>query len=55
MEYDSIKGRHNRMKRLKSFETQKEGELRGFPISWMKIIDVFLMEGKGKGQERLKI
>ena len=56
MELDSRKkSRRDRMIRSKSFETQEEreigwkeaGELRGFPILWMrKIKDVFQMEGK---------
>ena len=59
------KSRRNRMMRLKSFETQKmrkvglkeAGELKGFPILWIGIIeDVFHMEGKEcKDQEKLKM
>ena len=56
MELDSRKkSRWDRMIRSKSFEMQEvrevgrkeAGELRGFPIMWMGIIeDVFQMEGK---------
>ena len=59
------KSRRNRIMRSKSFETQKvreigrneAGELRGFPILCMGIIeDIFQMEGKKcKVQERLKM
>ena len=66
MELDSRKkSRRDRMMRSKSFETQKvreisrkeAGELRGFPILWMGIIeDVFQMEEKEcTVQERLKM
>ena len=58
MELDSRKkSRRDRMMRSKSFESQevgeidrkKAGELRGFPILWMGIIeDVFQMKGKEK-------
>ena len=59
------KSRRDRMMRSKSFEMQEVGEIgwkeagesRGFPISWMGIIeDVFQMEEKEcKNQERLKM
>ena len=59
------KSRRDKMMRSKSFETQEvrdinrkeAGESRGFPISWMGIIDdVFLMEGKEcNNEERLKM
>ena len=66
MELDSRKkSRRDRMMRSKCFETQEvreigrkeAGESRGFPISWMGIMeDVFQMEEKEcKVQERLKI
>ena len=66
MELDSRKKRRpNRMMRSKSFDTQEvreigrkeAGELRGFPILCMAIIeDVFQMEGKEcEDQERLKM
>ena len=65
MELDSRKkSRRDRMMHSKSFEMQevreigwKEvGELRGFPILWMRTIDVFQMEGKEcEDQERLKV
>ena len=50
--------------RSKSFDTQEvieigrkeAGESRGLPILWMRIIDVFQMEGKEcTDQERLKM
>ena len=57
------KSRRDSMMRSKSFETQEvseiglkeAGELRGFPILWMRIMEnVFQMEEKEcKGQERL--
>ena len=63
MELDSRKkNRLDRMMRSKSFDRQKmreigrkeAGELRGFPILWVGIIeDVFQMEGKE--HERLKM
>ena len=59
------KSRRDRMMRSNNFDTQEvgeigrkeAGELRGFPILWMRIIeDVFHMEGKKcKFQERLKM
>ena len=59
------KSRRNRMIRSKIFDAQevreigwkKAGESRGFPISWMGIMeDVFHMERKEfKVQERLKM
>ena len=65
MELDSKKkSRWDRMMRSNSFDTQEvreigrkeAGELRGFPMLWMGIIDVFQMEGKEcKDQERLKM
>ena len=66
MELDSKKkSRRDRMIRPKSFETKEvretgrkeAGESRGFPISWMGIIeDLFQMEGKKcEVQERLKM
>ena len=66
MELDSRKkSRRDSMMQSKRFETQEvretgrreAGELRGFPISWMGIIDdVFEMEEKEcKFQERLKM
>ena len=66
MELDSRKkSRRERMMRSKSFDTQEvreigrkePGELRGFPILWMRIIkDVFQMEGKEcEDQKRLKM
>ena len=66
MELDSRKkSRRDNMMRSNSFDTQEvreigrkeAGEPRGFPISWMEIIDdVFQMEGKEcEIQERLKM
>ena len=66
MELDSRKKRRrDRMMRSNSFDTQEvkqigrkeAGESRGFPNSWMGIIeDVFQMEGKEcEDQERLKM
>ena len=66
MELDSRKkSRRDRIMRSKSFETQEvremgrkeAGELRGFPILWMGIMEeVFQMEGKEcSDQERLKM
>ena len=66
MELDSRKKRRrDRMMRSNSFDTQEvreigrkeAGELRGFPILWMGIIeDVFQMEAKEcEDQERLKM
>ena len=65
MELDSKKkSRRDRMMRSNSFDTQEvreigqkeAGELRGLPMLWMGIIDVFQMEGKEcKDQERLKM
>ena len=52
------------MMHSKSFEMQEvreigwkeAGELRGFPILWIRIIDVFQMGGKEcEDQERLKM
>ena len=53
MELDSRKSRQDRMMCSKSFEVQgvreigceEAGESRGFPILWMRIEDVFQMEG----------
>ena len=66
MELDSRKKRRqDRMMRSNSFDMQEvreigqkeAGELRGFPILWMGIMeDVFQMEGKEcEDQERLKM
>ena len=66
MKLDSRKkSRWDRMMHLKSFDIQEvreigrkeAGELRGFPILWMEIIEnVFQMEGKKwRDQERLKM
>ena len=66
MKLDSRKkSRRDGIMRSKSFETQevkeigrkKAGDLRGFPILCMGIMeDVFQMEGKEcEGQERLKM
>ena len=66
MEYDSRKkSRRNSIMRSKSFDTQKvreigrkeAGESRGFPMSWIGIIeDVFQREGKEcKDPKRLKM
>ena len=62
MELDSRKkSRRDNMMRSKSFDTQEvkeidqkeAGESRGFPISWMEIIDdVFQMEGKNARTRR---
>ena len=66
MELDSRKkSRRDSMMRSNSFNTQEvreigrkeAGESRGFPISWVEIIeDVFQMEGKEcEDQDRLKM
>ena len=66
MELDSRKkSTRDRMMRSNKFDTQEvreidrkeAGELRGFPILWMEIMeDVFQMEGKEcEVQERLKM
>ena len=65
MELDSrTTSGQDRMMRSNSFDTQEvreislneAGESRGFPILWMRIIDVFQMEGKEcEDQERLKM
>ena len=58
------KSRRDSIMRSKTFETQEAreigwkeaGESIGFPIVWMKIIDVFqIQEKKCKDQERLKV
>ena len=65
MELDSRKNRRDKMMRLKSFDTQEmkeigrkeAGELRGFRILWMGIMEeVFQKERKEyKDKERLKM
>ena len=44
------------MQEVREIGRKEAGEPRGFPISWMGIIDFFQMEGKEcEIQERLKI